>query len=144
LHQHRRCRRGDEARGKAGRWSGASRHERRLGCVGLAASLGGAEEAWARWDWRSDVDHWKLNLSKFSGPCRHNTQAGVAASAVRKWHGVSIGWLTFSGRRGCCEALRILVAIKTLDFDVKGVALKLIIESNTIAIAFFVVEVKDN
>jgi hypothetical protein len=52
--------------------------------VGLAASLGGVEEAWARWYWRSDVDHWKLNLSKFSGPCRHNTHAGVAASAVRK------------------------------------------------------------
>jgi hypothetical protein len=83
--------------------------------VGLAASLGGAEEAWARWDWRSNVDYWKLNLSKFLGPRKHNTHIGVAASAVRKWHGVSIGWLTFSGRRGCCEAPRILVAFKTLD-----------------------------
>lgn len=87
--------------------------------VGLAASLGGVEEAWARWDWRSDVDHWKLNLSKFSGPRQHVTHAGVAASAVRKWHGVSIGGLTFSGRRGCCEAPRIMVAFKTLDFTCK-------------------------
>jgi hypothetical protein len=31
--EHRsRCRRGDEVRGKAGRWSGASQHGRRLGC----------------------------------------------------------------------------------------------------------------
>jgi hypothetical protein len=51
--------------------------------VGLAASLGGPEEAWAWWDWRSDVDHWKLNLIKFSGPRRHNTHA-VAASCARK------------------------------------------------------------
>ena len=28
----RRCRRGDDIRGKAGRWSGASQHRRRLGC----------------------------------------------------------------------------------------------------------------
>lgn len=36
--------------------------------AGVAASLGGAEEAWALPDQRSNVEHRKPNLNKFSGP----------------------------------------------------------------------------
>lgn len=67
------------ARSKARRAGGAE-----LACTGddwdagVVASLVGAEEAWARQNQRSDAEHRKPNLNKFSGPsstCRHNTRA---------------------------------------------------------------------